>query len=264
MGDMDIYTAGASRVTDPDGTNILPVIKTQLQVDPESGDAEDYGEIPLMPCIGVTALPAAPDANGAAELACVTGVGGFTAVVVGGRDARCVDVVGELRPGESAFHNTGGAATKRSRLICKEDLITLLVGNDSLFLIDRDKKHAILNVREAGQFELSKANGVLFGDSSGAGIQVKDGKILLNGGAISMPGGANIGGDGSTPVTIAAGLMSYLTALELLLVAIATDISSRTVAPSPTPGPAAAALTVFQGVAPATKVAMTALVTNGK
>jgi hypothetical protein len=257
----DIYTAGASRVVDQDGNNILPVVRTQLEVDPETNDAEDYGEIPLMPCLGITALPLAPDDDGRAELACIEGCGGFTAVCVGGRDARTVDVVGQLQPGEVALHSLGSNATKRSRVFCKEDSLSMLVGNDTAFVLNRTAKAATLSMPEAGQLELSKANGFMVGDTSGAGITLKDGKITLNAGQVSVPGGVHIGGSGAMPLVLSTGLMSYLGALEILLTTLATALDAKTPA---SPGVNVGAVTAFIGSGSALKTQMTALFTNGK
>lgn len=258
----DIYTLGAARVTDASGSNILPVVKLQLEVDPESGDAEDFGEVPLMPCLGLTALPAPPDDDGRAEGLAIEGVGGFTAVVAGARDARCVDVVAQLQPGETALHNTGGDQDKRSRVFCKENLVALLVGDDSTFVIDRGQKYAILAIPEAGQFELSKANGFMVADTSGAGITIKDGKMTLNAGQVSLPGGLHVGGAAAEPLVKVSGLLAYLSALEVLLTTLATQIDAK-VPSTPPVVPTLGAVGTFVTTASAFKTQLTALTTNG-
>jgi len=256
----DIYTLGAARVTDASGSNILPVVKLQLEVDPESGDAEDFGEVPLMPCLGITALPAPPDDSGRAEGLAIEGAGGFTAVVAGARDARCVDVVAQLQPGETAVHNTGGDKAKRSRLFCKEDLLALLVGDDTTFVIDRGQKYAILAIPEAGQFELSKAKGFMVSDTSGAGIVIKDGKMVLNAGQVTLPGGLHVGGDTAQPLVKSVGLLGYLSALETLLVGLAGAIDAKT--PS-SPGVSVGVVNAFISAGASLKTQLTALTTNG-
>lgn len=185
----DIYTAGASRVTDAGGTNILPVVRVQLEVDPETNDAEDYGEIPLMPCLGITALPAAPDDDGQAELACIEGCGGFTAICVGGRDARCVDVVGQLKPGETAVHNTGGSASKRSRLLLKEDCASIIVGNNVVVMVDR--KNSKIQIAAFGHmFQMTPDDGVVMtaGVANGATSEAKNGIQLMPNGKVYIWG----------------------------------------------------------------------------
>lgn len=198
MSGMDIYTGGAARVVDADGNNILPVVRAQLQIDPAVDDAEDYGEIPLMPCLGITSLPVVPDATGKFEMVCASGVGGYNAVCIGGHDSRCVDVVGQLRPGETAIHNTGGDATKRSRAFFKENCASIIVGNDLVLMLDR--KNSKITITGFGHiFEMSAAQGMT--------MMTKGGKscihLMENGTIDIMASTINLGGalSAATPAT---------------------------------------------------------------
>lgn len=132
----DVYTLGAARVTNPDGSFTSPVCHLTLEVD-ESSETRDLGEMPLTFGLGLTALPAPPDANGQADGVAIEGVGGFNACVVGGRDTRCSDVAGKLKPGETCVHNTGGTAETRARVLLKENCAAIIVGNDLVQLLDR-------------------------------------------------------------------------------------------------------------------------------
>lgn len=194
----DIYTLGAARVTDASGSNILPVVKLQLEVDPESGDAEDFGEVPLMPCLGLTALPAPPDDSGRAEGLAIEGAGGFTAVVAGARDARCVDVVGKMKSGETCVHNTGGTKETRARAFFKENCASVIVGNDLVLMLDRKNKK--ITITGFGHiFELSETNGVILGAKGGKnGIQLnEDGSVYIWGTSVNLGGHSTPG----TPAT---------------------------------------------------------------
>lgn len=197
----DLYTLGASRVTDASGANILPVVKVLLDVDEEEGVSENYGEVPLMPCLGVTALPAAPDSNGKAEGLGIENAGGFTTVIAGARDSRCTDVVGKLKPGETAVHNTGGTASTRARTFYKENCVATIVGNDMVFMLDRKNQKAQL-AAFGHMIQMSPTDGIVMTASQNGtalnGIQLlPDGKVIIWGTQVCL-GGHNVP---ATPAT---------------------------------------------------------------
>jgi hypothetical protein len=153
MAEADLYTAGASEMTDAG-----PVCHVTLDVD-ESADPpirEDLGTIPIAFGVGFVGLPLAPDANGKAEVVTLP-AGGFTGMAVGGRDSRCKDVLGAMAGGETAMFSTGPDATKRSKVFCKEDVAAILVGNDTGVTIDRGK--GLLTVTLNGKPRIQIKNG---------------------------------------------------------------------------------------------------------
>lgn len=255
MADLDIYTAGAARMTDAG-----PVCHVTLDVDEDSDIREDMGEIPIAFGVGFVGLPLAPSDAGKAEVICAP-AGGFTGMCIGGRDSRCKDVIGAMQGGDSAMFSTGGDPDKRAKVFAKEDSASMLVGNDTAFVINRSSKVATLSVPDAGMLELSQSNGFMVGDTSGAGIQIQGGKVLINGGSISLPGGVHIGGTAAVPLVKSVGLLSYLGALETLLVTLATALDAKTPA---SPGVNLGAANAFISAGSALKTAMTALVTNGQ
>lgn len=235
----DIYTLGAARVTDASGSNILPVVKLQLEVDPESGDAEDFGEVPLMPCLGLTALPAPPDDDGRAEGLAIEGVGGFTAVVAGARDARCVDVVGQLGPGETALHSTGGSAGKRSRVFCKENSLSGLIGTDTGWVLDRGEGLFTITINKQIRIQIDDSAKKITVAPNGnkAWIEIVDGTI-------NLMGGVNGGNAAAQSLTMNAALAAAITTLAAAM---------TTIGAAPLTGAAlAGALTTMAGTISAT------------
>lgn len=247
----EILTLGAARVVNPDGTPCPPVVRVLLEIG--ANDIEDRGEVPFFGALGITAKPAPSDDSGHAEGVFIREIG-IVGGIIAATDTRCAGVAGELAPGDTAMHSTGPTAATRAKMFCKTNSASMLVGNDTAFVMDRANKAITMNMPEAGQLELSKANGFMVGDSAGTGLQVKGGKILINGGQVSIPGGIHIGGAGAQPLVLSVGLLSYFTALEALL---------STIAAATTP-PTTAAVTAFSSAMATTKTAMTALFTNGK
>jgi hypothetical protein len=189
----DIYTLGAARVIDDNGKPIPPVCHVTLEVDKESGIREDQGEVPLAFALGLTSLPAPPDDNGQADGVAIDGVGGFTSCVVGGRDTRCSDVTGKLKGGETCLHNTGGDASKRSRVLLKEDCAAIIVGNDVVQMLDRKNKK--VTIAAFGHiYEMSTEQGITMMTKGGKSCihLMEDGTIdiicsTLNIGGASAP-----------------------------------------------------------------------------
>lgn len=196
----DVYTLGAARVTNPDGSFTSPVCHLTLEVDESSETREDLGEMPLMFGLGLTALPAPPDENGQADGVAIEGVGGFNACVVGGRDTRCSDVAGKLKPGETCVHNTGGKAETRARVLLKENCAAVIVGNDLVQLLDR--KNSKVQIIGFGHiFEISAGQGIVMTPKGGkCGIQLKeDGSVTIWGTTVNL-GGLSAPGTPATAV----------------------------------------------------------------
>jgi hypothetical protein len=171
-----------------------------LEVDESSDTREDLGEMPLMFGLGLTALPAAPDESGQAEGVAIEGVGGFNACAVGGRDTRCADVAGKLKPGETCIHNTGGTPETRSRVLLKENCASIIVGNNLTLILDR--KNSKIQITGFGHiFEMSAAQGIVMGAKGGKnGIQLKeDGSVTIWGTSVNL-GGMTTPGTSATSV----------------------------------------------------------------
>lgn len=184
----DLFTLGTGAVRDENGNQIPPTVRLLLQGGEDESDVEDYGDIPLSNALGVTALPAAADDDGSAEGIAVE-VSSYGYACVGARDTRCSDVVGQLKAGETAVHNTGGDKTKRSRAFFKEDCASIIVGNDVVLMLDRKNKK--ITITGFGHiFEMSEANGVTLAPKGGkAGIQMTEaGSVYLWGANVNLGG----------------------------------------------------------------------------
>jgi hypothetical protein len=182
----DIIWLGDASV---DAETALPVAQAVIPAGDEEGDVENLGELDMFNGLGITALPAPKTDDGVAEGVLLRNVGGSDGAIVGARDARSADVVAELGPGETCLHSTG--PDYGSRVFCKEDLVAIVVGDDTVVTIDRAAKQ--INIAGFGHvFEMSKEQGVVISESGGANLIMKGGVITLAGTVIlgSQPAGA--------------------------------------------------------------------------
>jgi hypothetical protein len=209
---MDLCTLGASTVVNATGQYGLARASCQRLIDDDAPNAEkgeDLGEMPIGCALGLTALPAPPDASGAAEGIYERDVGGFGAVVVAGWDARAREVAGQMSPGDTCLHGTHSDATKRAKVFCKSNHLSLLVGNDVAVVIERENDPAnsrkpSVKINAFGQsFEMSAENGILLAGDGGAYIQIKGGSIAIVGNVALGNSGAIAG-----PVAVGAGSAS--------------------------------------------------------
>jgi len=171
----DIVDLGASALNPT--TNAVTASCKGAEVDGDSTDAPDFADLTLACALGVAARPAPADENGSAQGLILDDIPGQMGVVVGGFDPRTADTYKELGPGETALFATGDGYD--ARVLCKDQVVSIIVGNDTVFSIDRKERKASLAV--AGQLvEVSRDNGILLvGD--GASIQIKGGTIALRG-----------------------------------------------------------------------------------
>lgn len=220
----DIYTLGASRVTDPEGNSIPPVCKVTYEIDPETDTREDWGELPLMFGLGLTALPAPPDDKGWAEGFCVEG-GIYSATCVGARDVRSADVVGELKPGETALHSTGSDKTKRSRVFCKENTLALLVGNDTGLIVDRENGTISIMLKGKVRMQIKDSDDsiVAVAKSGKAWLEIKNDRV-------NAVGKVTNGGAASGPLALATQLATAITAANVTLLGTPEPVNGTVVA----------------------------------
>lgn len=192
--DIDVVTAGAATRNDKTNVSTVEVLR-EAGLD---GESEPLGNAPLFQCLGVTAMPAAPDDTGHADVVVLTPCGPYQSAIIGGTDTRCADVAGKLKAGETAIHNTGGTAATRSRAFFKENAASIIVGNDLVLMLDR--KNSKITISGFGHmFEMSTVNGITLMTKGGkAAIHLQD-----NGTIDIMAPTINIGGalSASTPAT---------------------------------------------------------------
>jgi hypothetical protein len=163
----------------------LPVIRATVPLSAEAGttDVEEFGNIDSAMCLGVTALPAAADANGHAEGIVERGCGNTDGVIVGGRDSRCASVVGNLKAGDTALHSTDSNAS--AQVQCKATRNIAIMTKDSdghNMLVTVDGKNDKIQIAAfGGIIEMTKEQIMLTDPSGKSSIVMKDGTICLVG-----------------------------------------------------------------------------------
>ena len=248
MAEFDVCTLGAATLNSQ--TKVVTVeLSRETGLD---GEGEPMGTAPMLMALGHAALPIGPDDKGHAEGVLLSPCGPYTAAIIGANDTRSASVYGELAPGETAIFSTGADATKRARVFCKEDSLSLLVGNDTLILVDR--KNKAINISGFGHtVEISDANGILLAESGGACLRMTGGKLTVLAGGSTFAGACTFGDVSAMPLTKVTPLVSYMTALEALL----TTIGGATTPPT---APAVAAFTAAMATV---KTAMATLYAKG-
>lgn len=214
---------GASEVAKPTG---VPVAHVQLDIG--GGESSDYGVVPMLQALGVTAIPAAASDNGdAAEGILVEEIGGLNGAVIGARDARSADVAEGLGPGGTALHSTEEDPSTRAQVRCLPNILAFLIGNDTPITINREKKEAVLNLW-GHQIQID-ADSITFTEKDGAYIELKGGKMVFNASAITAAGGMSSGAVG-IPVALATPLLTYLQAQNAAIAAAFTAVGAGPVA----------------------------------
>ncbi len=172
---MILTSLGASGLAE--GTGVPWGQCTDAPVDED--DAPDYGKTVMMPCLGVVARPFPRNERGAAQGA-VAETAGADGVCVGGYDPRTVaKLAGQIKAGETALGATGEDFD--SRVLCKEQLLAIMVGDDMAIVVDR-KKNQVVITAPGGAFKISEDDGIVMMDGSGkASIQLVDGKSVTTG-----------------------------------------------------------------------------------
>lgn len=128
------------------------------------------GSVPLMPCLGVSALPYAPDDKGHAEAVIAENVGGLPGVCVAAWDTRAHVMCANLKPGDTVLHSTGPNLAAQVQL--KEDkrqvvLATTKADKKQMLLVLDGKNEkfqiavngAMIQIDKSGTIDMSSANG---------------------------------------------------------------------------------------------------------
>lgn len=175
---------GAAQI-DP-GTHV-PMVTAQLPLG--GGETAPIGTIPMVQCLGVTSLPAPATDAGAAEGVLEEEIGGLNGAVIGARDCRSAAVAVGLGPGGTALHSTGPDAAKRSQVRCIENLLALLIGNDSIISLDRGND--LFQVALGGaliEINHGKIRIVAKGGKAGIMIDGESGSLSLFGAQVILGG----------------------------------------------------------------------------
>jgi hypothetical protein len=181
MAHIGLVALGAAHIDKKSG---LPLIQA-CNIHGDTEETENFGELPLYQCLGVTAMPSEPteDNEDYAE-----GVMAFIDgrwVILGGRDPRTAKIVGNMQGGDTVVHSTGPNQAAQLQLKEKKRQAALVskdtTGTTMVFLMD-GKNDKVQLAAFGHIFEMSKNNGICLVEKTGAaGIQIKDGLVSIFG-----------------------------------------------------------------------------------
>jgi hypothetical protein len=201
-----VVVLGASHVNESG----VPLVQAVIPIGNDNDDVEPFGEIESFQCGGVFNLPWPKTKEGHAEGLAILNVGGRDAVLVGSRDVRTAKIVGKMKPGDTVICSTGPQMAAQLQLK-EEKRQCVLATKDSkgeTMMAILDGKNDEAQILACGNvFKMSRADGIVLTDSTGKGIQIKDGTFrflcevmlpgiapnpamrLMMGPAIGSPGG---------------------------------------------------------------------------
>jgi len=179
MNDLSVAKLGASQLNP---TTRLPQVQATVPVTGIDNDERPLGNVATFGTLGVTSLPAAASDEGHCEAIIADDVGGLDSVVLATRDERAAGVTAELKGGETCLHSTG--AGYDSRVFCKDQQVSLIVGDDTVFVMDRATNTATLAIGGAA-FQIGE-NGIVMSDADGNGISIVNGVLTLNCGIVMI------------------------------------------------------------------------------
>lgn len=188
---------GASSIKD----GVLFVRCTGGAVD-EDGSAPDYGDVPAMCSLGVTAVPYPPTKEGAAEGLIDRDAPGLDGVMVAGRDTRTAKAIGNPKPGTTVLHSTG--PQQAAQVQCIEDkrqvaqVTKNAAGKTLMALLDGDGD---------GKYQVAVGGALIQIDGSSGDISIvnKAGAgILIQGGNVHFIGNPVLGA-GNPPLCFMLG-----------------------------------------------------------
>lgn len=102
--DQEIVKLGSAKLNAGTGA---PQWQAINEISDDPGDSEDFGEIDVFQCLGVTSIPWPADDTGFAEGVAIRNCGNRNGVVVGARDLRTAKALGNAKPGDTILHSTG-------------------------------------------------------------------------------------------------------------------------------------------------------------
>jgi hypothetical protein len=167
-----------------DGTNLAMVQATvPLGADEEVDGVEQFGDIEVFSCLGVTSMPYPADDDGHAEGIVLRDCAGTDGVVIGARDERCTSVYGSLAPGDTCVHSTDADAA--AQLQAKATRQVLLATKDSngqnAILVIDGKNDKVQIAGFGGLIEMTKDSISLICPGGKSSFLMKDDTIMLVG-----------------------------------------------------------------------------------
>lgn len=216
---LDVVTLGASKLDSDSGAPLVQAVQPAT----DESDVESFGEVPLMQCLGVTSAPYPADGDGRyCEGVIASGIGGSDGVVIGARDTRTADIVGNLKPGDTIVHTTG--PQQAAQLQLKEEkrqavLVTKGTDGTQVLLVLDGKNDKVTLAAFGFVFNIDKTSASLVSPNGQNGLVVSDsgvhvmGKVILGGRtpnpAMSImlgPLTGSPGGSTSAPMVAAPGV----------------------------------------------------------
>lgn len=158
-------------------TNALLVSCKSAPMGEDANDAPGFEDAPMFGSGCVTGRPWPKDGRGMAQAIVDRALAGSSGVVTGWRDARVSDVVAQLGEGEGCLHSTGPGFD--SRVFVKDQLVSIVVGNDTTITVDRkNKKISIAGF--GATFQISESSGISMA-CEGSLFQMKGGVTVITG-----------------------------------------------------------------------------------
>ncbi len=161
-------------------------LRVQCKGEPvdEDGTAPDYGMAAAFCALGLTVKPWPADKNGSAEGIAATDVPGMDGALVGARDVRCANVVGNLKDGDVCLHSVGPQhkaqiqlkETKRQVAVLSEDSD----GETQMILLDGTANKYTVAVSGA-VIEIDKKGVASIIAADGSGLVVGNGGVRILG-----------------------------------------------------------------------------------
>lgn len=168
----------------------------------ESGTDESkrvpVGTVPLMPCLGIVAMPAAPDTNGHAEAIIAENVGGLPAVCVGGWDTRSHKMCANIKPGDLIVHSVGESQSAQLQLkdgTRQAVLATKSKKTGKQMLVVLDGEDGVIQVlANGGAFQIDADGNIAMSSPNGQnGISVTNDNVWIRGSVL-------LGGQKADPI----------------------------------------------------------------
>ncbi len=155
-------------------------------------DRKPVGNVPLMPCLGVIAMPYPPDKRGKAEAVIAEGLGGLPAVCVAGWDTRSFQACANMKPGDWSACSTG--PNNAAQLLLKEEKRQCVLaakkanGKQIMFMMDANTEVVQILANKA-TIEINKAGDINLSDGTGkAGITISGDTIHLRCSTLNIGG----------------------------------------------------------------------------
>ena len=173
-----------------------PLASCGDRVGDDPADQEPLGDVPLMPCLGVTAIPYPPDAQGGAEGVVLEGVGGLPGVCVAAWDTRTFAIAGNASPGDTIVHTTGPSRAAQLQLKeTKKQAVLVTRGSDGKqMMLTLDGTNDVVqvlafgNIIEVGKRGISLNVGNSGIDITDDGVTIRGANVVLGG--FAVPPGA--------------------------------------------------------------------------